>query len=217
MQKPGTNRVTQEYETLKGRFARWAAAETRIHGLAVLGSRARSDGNADEWSDLNLLVITESAQLLARHTDWLADVGKVWVTYLEESTVGGVLERRVLFDGGFDVDILMLSAQQVERFAREEGAAGFLECMNVLVDKNGLLVRIASTLLKPVAGEPLSREQFAGLVNDFWFHSVWTMKKLSRGELWVAKWCCDSYMKQLLLKMVETHAQVVRGKGNDVR
>ena len=46
---------------------------------------------------------------------------------------------------------------------------------------------------------------FLEVVNDMWYHAVWTAKKLRRGELWIAKRCCDEYLKALLLQMVEWH------------
>jgi aminoglycoside 6-adenylyltransferase len=49
-------------------------------------------------------------------------------------------------------------------------------------------------------------------VHDFWFHAVWTAKKLRRGELWTAKSCCDDYMKRLLLRMVEWHTHATSGR-----
>jgi len=48
-------------------------------------------------------------------------------------------------------------------------------------------------------------------VNDFWFHSVWTAKKLKRGELWTAKFCLDSYMKWKLLSIIEFYSHVKHG------
>ena len=44
---------------------------------------------------------------------------------------------------------------------------------------------------------------FINTVNDFWYHTVWTSKKILRGELWTAKMCVDAYMKNHLLKMIE--------------
>jgi aminoglycoside 6-adenylyltransferase len=57
---------------------------------------------------------------------------------------------------------------------------------------------------------PLTPAEFAEVVHDFWFHTAWTAKKLRRGELWVAKFCCDDYLKRLLLRMIEWHAQATQ-------
>jgi len=45
------------------------------------------------------------------------------------------------------------------------------------------------------AAHPPAQDEFLDLINDFWYHTVWTAKKLRRGELWTAQGCSDSYMK----------------------
>ena len=67
---------------------------------------------------------------------------------------------------------------------------------------------------KPFRSLPAETE-FLNIVNDFWYHSVWTAKKLKRGELWTAKFCVDSYMKRMLLAVIEYHAHSVHGKDYD--
>jgi len=42
-------------------------------------------------------------------------------------------------------------------------------------------------------------------------HAVWATKKLRRGELFIAKSCCDNTMKRLLRQMIEWHARATHG------
>ena len=56
-----------------------------------------------------------------------------------------------------------------------------------------------------------TEQSFANMVNDFWYHSVWTAKKLKRGEIWTAKFCLDSYMKCKLLSVIECYTHVKKG------
>ena len=62
---------------------------------------------------------------------------------------------------------------------------------------------------------PSSEAEYLNIVNDFWFHTVWTAKHLRRGELWWAKSCCDGYLKNLLLRMLEFHARATKGPDFD--
>jgi aminoglycoside 6-adenylyltransferase len=79
----------------------------------------------------------------------------------------------------------------------------------VLLDKAHVLSDIpASPKVAPNNQQP-SSQLFANVVNDFWFHVAWTAKKLRRGELWIAKKCCDTHLKSLLLRMIEWEAQSV--------
>ncbi|MBR3764863.1 MAG: aminoglycoside 6-adenylyltransferase, partial [Clostridia bacterium] len=50
---------------------------------------------------------------------------------------------------------------------------------------------------------PMSEAEFVNLVNDFFFHAVWTQKKLRRGETWTAMMCLDGYLKRHLRRALE--------------
>ena len=54
---------------------------------------------------------------------------------------------------------------------------------------------------------------FENLVGDFWYHAVWSARKLRRGELWVALMCVDGYMKRLLLAVMAWRARAGAGTG----
>src|SRR5207302_9540 len=72
----------------------------------------------------------------------------------------------------------------------------------VLLDKDGELARLTATVPELPAARPPTEPEFLQAVHDFWYHAVWAAKKLRRGELWVAKSCCDSYLKGLLLDLI---------------
>jgi aminoglycoside 6-adenylyltransferase len=63
----------------------------------------------------------------------------------------------------------------------------------VLLDKDGVIAAIAGADTR----EPhtASERRLDEIASDFWYHAVWTAKKLRRGELWTAKGCCDAYLK----------------------
>jgi aminoglycoside 6-adenylyltransferase len=62
----------------------------------------------------------------------------------------------------------------------------------------------------------LTQAAFDQIVHDFLYHGMWTAKKLRRGEVWVAKMCCDAYMKTLLLQMLEWHTRVTNAEAQDI-
>lgn len=47
---------TEAYEQIIDRFVAWARTRPDIHAAIVVGSRARTDRPADEWSDLDIVV-----------------------------------------------------------------------------------------------------------------------------------------------------------------
>ena len=84
------------------------------------------------------------------------------------------------------------------------------------MDKDNLAATLNQVAIVPPPRLPPREEEFFNVVNDFWYHGVWTAKHLRRGELWWGKSACDDYLKQLLRQMLEWHARARRGEEVDV-
>jgi len=183
----------------------------------IIGSRARIDHPADEWADLDIiLVVTEPERYLSA-SDWLKSIGDPWLSFVERTATGDNMERRVLFQGGLDVDFAILPAGELGQLQQSGWLPQVEEVLRqgirVLLDKDGITARLSA--LRPAESPPRAppmQNEFLQVVNDFWYHALWTAKHLRRGELWWAKGGLDSHMKwNCLLPMVEWHARVTRG------
>jgi len=221
-------------EQLEERFVAWAQTRPDIRAAVVVGSRARVDHPADEWADLDIIVITTRPERLLGSANWVKNIGDYWLTFLEPTATGSGMERRVLFEGGLDVDFAIAPSSRIRQAARllpilrrfpvlfrllpkgmaqrieedvAEAAHVFGRGIRVIVDKDGLAAKLPLVFAETQAQRPPTQHDFLEVVNDFWYHAVWTAKKLRRGELWTGKFCCDAYMKRLLLQMVEWHAR----------
>src|SRR5512138_4034532 len=76
-------------EGVLGRLIDWGGTERRIRTVAIIGSRARvRDHPADEWADIDILLMTTHPKHYLGTTGWLAALGDPWLTYLEETPVG---------------------------------------------------------------------------------------------------------------------------------
>lgn len=187
-------------------FRVWANQEAGVRAAIIVGSQARSEVPADEWSDLDLVIFhTEPARLIEA-TDWFQSFGTVLVSEIERTAVGGSLERRVLYSDGRDVDFAVFPTAAIPVLTRsEEGRSVLGRGFIVLVDKDGQLAKLAADRRgeRPEATRPASEAAFEADVSDFLYHVLWAAKKLRRGETWIAKMVCDGYLKLLLLRMVE--------------
>ncbi|MHB9059062.1 MAG: aminoglycoside 6-adenylyltransferase [Bacillota bacterium] len=196
-----------------------------MSALLMLGSLTRTDHPADEWSDLTLILLVEDPRPYVASADWLARSADFWVSFTEAAGGGApATERRVLFRGDLDVDMLILPEQAIE-FALASGgaeAALFRDIVKrgyrVLVDKRRLMAMVRELLKERPGAAQASPElrhpteaEFLQVVSDFLYHGIWTAKHLRRGELLAAKGCCDSHLKDLLRRMVEWHAQATHG------
>lgn len=59
------------YEQLVERFVRWAETLSDIRAAVIIGSRARVDHPADEWADLDIMVITTDPERYVSTRDWI--------------------------------------------------------------------------------------------------------------------------------------------------
>jgi len=209
------------YDQLLDQFVNWAQTQEDIVGAIIVGSRARTKPPADQWSDLDLVIITTDVERYQTQTDWIAELGPYWVNFIEKQGVGEGFEHRVLFEGGMDVDFIPTPYEEIQQVIAQGWPpdwAGILQRgYKLILDKQDLaqqLPPVDST--SPTAAKPPTIHEFGNLCNDFLYHAVWAAKKLRRGELWIAKGCMDMYMKHLLLQMIEWHARATYGWDYDV-
>src|SRR4030042_1788327 len=93
----------------------WVTAQEGIRAAALVGSAARQDHPADEWSDLDLVLVADDPQAYLVSTDWLNEFGEPWFTFVERAPAGLVIERRVLFADGQDVDFIILPVENARQ------------------------------------------------------------------------------------------------------
>lgn len=213
------DKIAQGFEQLIHNFVQWAQMQEDIRLAFVLGSRARSDHPADAWSDLDLAVVARDIFPYIDRADWINLIGKPWLTFIEKTGDGSSMERRVLFDGGLDVDFALMPLAMIQTMLEkgvDPGTADvFRRGVRVVLDKDNLLPnpgKYASAWKLPA---PPGEAEFLQVVNDFWYHTLWTAKHVRRGELWWGKSCCDGYLKNLLQQVLEWHAHATRGSGHD--
>lgn len=203
-------------EQLLQRLVTWARGVEDILGVVVIGSRARTDVPADEWSDLDVVLVTTNPGRYLETTDWIEALGQPWLTFLEATPVGGLSERRVMFEGARDLDVVPIHDSLIPAAIADPSVAQVLtRGARVLLDKDDRLSSLGASEPIVRAGAVPGSKEFANLVSDFWYHAVWAAKKLRRGELWVAKAACDGYMKALLLEMLEWHARTSPRRDHD--
>jgi aminoglycoside 6-adenylyltransferase len=98
------------YDQWERDFVTWARARSDIRAAIVVGSRARLDHPADEWSDLDLILFTTNPSVYVAQTGWLNELGEVWVTVLNHT--GHDPEWLVMFADGLKVDFALAAVPE---------------------------------------------------------------------------------------------------------
>jgi aminoglycoside 6-adenylyltransferase len=201
--------VNTRMDLIEAAVADWAHERDDVHAAIVVGSRARKDTPADKWSDLDVILIVDDPEPYAEDDLWVSEFGTPALTFLED-TPAGQRERRVLYVTGEDVDLPLFPLSALDRLGQSPNATALLaRGYRLLVDKIGLEERLQSLVERaPVPTQP-GQADFGQLAADFWYHALWTAKKLRRGEVFTALDCLDGYMKARLVTLLAWHARAV--------
>lgn len=202
------------YSKIIKNFLSFAKDEESIRAAIIVGSQARQEKTADQWSDLDLVIFSTDHTSLLKHYKWIYHISKPMITFLEKTAVGGGMERRVLFEGGLDVDFAIFPTSTLDDMLNQKEVSDvFSRGVKVLIDKDHRLKSIIPQKNKtPVIP---SKEKIMNDMHDFWYHSVLTAKKLRRGEILLSKSICDSYMKNLLVSLIKTEIKLRKGPDYD--
>lgn len=196
----------RRYGSIVERFRKFADSDPDVRAALIVGSQARTDVPADEWSDLDIAIFHIDPARLIDSTEWFQPFGTVVLSMVEATAVGGSLERRVLCSDGKDVDFAIFPSAALPFIAGSpEGLSVLGRGFIILLDKDHQLGEFG-VVARSKAPEPLglpTEEEFLANVSDFFYHLLWAAKKLRRGEIWTAKMGCDGYLKLLLVRMIE--------------
>ena len=227
------------YEELEVRFAAWARQRPDIRAAFVVGSRAREgDHPADQWADLDIMMITSNPKRYLARTDWLERFGNIWVTN-RGSILSGDPERFALFEGGLAVDFVVMGRGRARQFAlllpvlrrfpgllpllpakaRQEirlAAQLFGRGFRVVVDKDGFAAKIHLLIALASGPPPPSQAEFLEVISGFWFLADRMARKLRRGETAVAMSYHHGLVHGSLVPMLEWQARATHGWDYDI-
>lgn len=221
------------YEELSKKFVQWACTKADIRLSLVVGSRARCDHPADSWADLDIMTFTTNPEVYLSQTDWMTELGKVWVK-TRHHTATNDAEWLVTFEGGIDVDfvfspypktrwqIIRWLTRNFPAFRRyipgeltqylRQGAQTIGRGVRVLIDKDNIAASMLDFIdsFKTIS-QPPTQTEFMELVEYFWCMAEKTVKKICRGELFVACCWCNNLHHTAVLPMLEWHTYSRRG------
>lgn len=194
------------WDDLIDRLLRWARETSAVRGLVLMGSRARDDRPADEWSDLDLILVTDDREHTILDPTWLEDIADVWATLVHPGPLPDAPVRQAVFAGGHDVDMVGLPPERLQRDAVDPIVGDLLaRGHRVLLDKDGRLHDLPTPGEAPPPALPTA-DQVVWALNDLFVQFVWAGKHLRRGDVWQAKADVDGYMRDRLLSLIEWHA-----------
>jgi aminoglycoside 6-adenylyltransferase len=153
------------YNQLLKQFTIWAQSQEDIRAVILVGSRARSDHPADEWSDIDLMIYSNQPEQYLTRMDWMAQIGDVWIA-LASHTSGNDAEYLVTFAGGYNVDFVFNPYGELEDAIRDGIIPyGHWRGARVIVDKTGLAAKSIPAHFKAPTQPLPNQAEFLWVVN----------------------------------------------------
>ncbi len=218
-QREKRRKMSNKYDEIIRNFINFSKTCDEFRSAAIIGSRARTEIPADEFSDLDITILSNNPKKHIYSTNWLDEIGEVYITFVENLPFGNEKERRVMFSNALDVDFAIVPASQAEvMFSSPEIISVFRKGFKILFDKDDLfsLLEISSNETEQPKMKKPSEFDVQNTIQDFWYHCIWSLKKIQRGEYWTAKMCVDGYMKSLMLRMIEWDYQLNQTESKEI-
>jgi aminoglycoside 6-adenylyltransferase len=197
---------------LETHFVAWSKTQDDLRAAFIVGSRARYDHPADEWSDLDIILLVKDVDYRYRDTSWLEDIAPVWLSQMSH-TVNEEPERLALFEGGWQVDFVFHPVSVAPEFQRMVASGNLPETIyrgtRILYDKDNLLPPLPEST-QPPAVQPPSAMELRQTLDSFWFSAVYCAKQLRRGELWLFQ-NASGEMIWPLLRVIEWQTRAIHG------
>ncbi|APX12332.1 aminoglycoside 6-adenylyltransferase [Tateyamaria omphalii] len=184
----------------------WAKSQTSVEAILLFGSRTHDGRQFDRFSDYDFIIVSEAPEQLISNAAWLDDFGTSFLRF-REITPLGLTEWRVEYEDGLCCDFVPVSPADFARMTQSDlGQSALAQGFRVLHDPKGMMTTLLSTMTPP----PAKRTQICDEeIDDFLFHCLWSTRRYMRGELWTACWCCDVYLKSMLLRALEMEAETL--------
>ncbi len=196
--------MPDRYADIKNKLCELAEKDEDIRAVIAIGSYTRKDSPADQFSDLDLIIVTTVPESWYSG-EYPAKLGEVGISFIEP-TLGGGAERRCIYGADRDVDMIIFTPEQFGKALTDVVAEWVMDRgYELLCDKEDYTIWIPRYVSTKVSREVMSADEFVNLVNDFYFHNIWAYKKLKRGEMWSAVMCINGYLKERLLKIIEQY------------
>jgi aminoglycoside 6-adenylyltransferase len=184
--------MRNEYDLIQ-ELLQFSLSHAAVRAMLLTGSRANPFSSTDELSDFDIELIADDLNAFKNDEWYLAlgnTIGRVKIDHPDYST------RLVLYEDGTRIDFQIYTESEFERKNKEKHArttwdVGYV----VLLDKDG----ICSKMRKPVFNRFFTlkpgKNDFAELVNDFWWDTTYVAKSLWRNELFFAKYMMESVIR----------------------
>ena len=178
-----------------------------IRAVVLTSTRANPDTPVDLFSDYDVIFYVTGISRFTEKDDWFETLGPVLVVFRDTipDSDHPCYTRLVMYESGDRIDYSISPLEQLKAACDAATLPYYLDVgYEVLLDKDGLTAGLKPpTYQAHIPTKPTAAE-YAALVNDFWWESIYVAKHLWRDDLMPAKYMLEACVKHYYLqKMLE--------------
>ncbi len=201
-------------DPVEAKVVEWVASAPDVRAALLIGSRGSPQGARDGLSDHDFVLFLEPGSRLPERDDWLEEFGQPLIVFRETGEHRGepVPTRLVQYRGGNRIDFTLSRIELLRRIAEQESLPDWLAAgYRVLLDRDGIAERLRPPSAAAYVPRPPSDAEYRGVVEEFWWESLYVAKWVGRGELLPARYSLETVLRyRCLLPMLEWYVQVER-------
>lgn len=201
-------------DPLQKKIEEWARGQPGVRAALLIGSRATPQGARDGYSDHDVVLFLEPGSRLAQRDDWLSTFGQPLIVLREQTEHRGetVPTRLVQYRGGHRVDFTLSRVDLLHRIVEQDALPDWLAAgYRVLLDRDGDAGRLHPAPSAAYVPRPPTAEEYAAVVNEFWWETLYVGKFVARGELMPARYSLEVVLRyDCLIPMLEWYVQIPR-------
>lgn len=191
-----------------------AEGRSDIQAVLLVGSRAREDHAADEWSDVDLILFADDIEVYVSQDGWLASFGEVLASVFERHQSGDV-EWLVLFADGLKMDFYFTPGAEVLTavITRASYHSVIRRGASLLYARPGTDIQLPG--FGSVGAVQPEESEYLALVQAMLINGHKMAKLMRRSDGVRARLVLETMLRPALLTMIAWQAQALFGPERD--
>ncbi|GAA0365459.1 aminoglycoside 6-adenylyltransferase [Bacillus horti] len=180
-----------------------AQQDDRIRAVAMNGSRTNPNAPVDIFQDYDIVYLVTDMQSFIQDPNWTSVFGETIIMQTPEDMslfppdLGGWFSYLMLFKDGNRIDLILIPIEEKDKYVKDD------KLIRILLDKDHSLPDLPAPTDEDYWVKPPTAAHFADCCNEFWWVSTYVAKGLWRKELLFALDHLHSYMRPMLMRMLE--------------
>lgn len=176
----------------------------------IAGSIAdqKRNNRKDEFSDIDLFIITEKKDYYLKNVEWLNFFDEKFIYFNDPISMGVGIELRIAYESGLLVDMAIINNREFNLLKQNSTFCEKILDRGMINIKNSKNIDFLKH--EPITKEKISESILNRKIDEFWIDIANIYKYLKRGDFFSAKYAFDRRITKLLIFTMEEYAKTIK-------